>query len=56
MKTKKIINQLVLSKQTVANLENEAMKAIQGGTDTFECQEDARRLSGTFGNACCLHK
>jgi len=32
MKTKKIINKLALSKQTVANLENDEMNAVNGGS------------------------
>jgi len=33
MKTKKTINKLGLNKETVANLENHEMNAVQGGTD-----------------------
>ena len=32
MKTKKIVNKLIISKQTVANLENEEMNSAVGGT------------------------
>jgi len=33
MKTKKTINKLGLNKETVANLENHEMNAVQGGTN-----------------------
>ncbi|HLN19313.1 MAG TPA: class I lanthipeptide [Candidatus Deferrimicrobium sp.] len=40
MKTKKFEKKLVLSKTTVANLENEELLAIKGGTGTklYDCE------------------
>ncbi len=50
MKTKKIVNSLVLNKKTVADLNNRELKHIYGGASVDTCFTDCRTRCATD---CC---